>query len=342
MCGFPLMHIDKYLKVLVQQNKRFVALCEEFPTQSSSNFNLKQFDRRVSRVVTPGTLIDESFLNQYENNFLMAVNYYNSPSVDEKTPLGLAWIDVSTGEFFSKVTDMKTLRDDVTRIGPREVILPLFLENAESNPILQALKEDESFIVFSSLDEPPVMETTTSSSSTDDMPAISDEMTPTELPISLAYTTEESSAIALLTSYMQSTLLDHMPTLTLPNKELNSQRMQIDSHTIKALEIRENIREGGTKGSLLSVVKRTVTSSGTRLLSRWLCMCICFIANCHISLLFNRFTEHLTIRDQRQTITGSIPISAASFPFGFGCSASESRGCQSYRAAIPVRSRRSC
>ena len=105
MCGFPLMHVNKYLKILVQDNNRFVAMCEEF--MKSRILGPKGgFDRRVTRIVTPGTLIDEPFLNQYENNYLLSVHFpptvSNDGDVEVDTPVGLAWIDVSTGEFFAK------------------------------------------------------------------------------------------------------------------------------------------------------------------------------------------------------------------------------------------------
>src|SRR5262245_41534938 len=98
MCGFPLMHLDKYLKILVQQNKRFVSMCEEFPRPSPET---KGFDRRVVRIITPGTLIDEPFLNQYENNYLLAISPSTLSSAAEpgqENLTGLAWIDISTGE----------------------------------------------------------------------------------------------------------------------------------------------------------------------------------------------------------------------------------------------------
>ena len=86
-----------------------------------------------------------------------------------------------------------------------------------------------------------------------------------------ALTDEESAAVQLLTAFMHANLMEHMPSLSSPNQELSTSRMHIDSHTVKALEIREGLREGGTTGSLLHVVKRTVTSSGTRPLARWIC-----------------------------------------------------------------------
>ena len=77
-----------------------------------------------------------------------------------------------------------------------------------------------------------------------------------------------------------------------PEREASHDRMQMDSHTIKSLEIRESLSEGGTKGSLLSTIKCTTTASGTRLLARWLCEYTIFT----FSLLKdtrNRFAKHI-------------------------------------------------
>ncbi|KAF9015364.1 muts domain V-domain-containing protein [Cyathus striatus] len=218
MCGFPLMHLDKYLKILVQQNQRFVAMCEEFPRYSSGGH--KEFERRVVRIITPGTLIDEPFLNPYENNYLLAIN----ASQEENSTVGLAWIDVSTGEFFSKTCNNESIQDELTRIGAREVIVSQDIKLNSSHPLSLALAEEGSF-----------------------------------------------QAVAMLTRFLRIHLMEHMRDLSSPIREGDDGRMQIDSHTIRALEIRETVYEGGTKGSLMSVLKRTKTASGTRLLSRWLC-----------------------------------------------------------------------
>ncbi|KAJ7225773.1 muts domain V-domain-containing protein [Mycena pura] len=284
-CGFPLQHIDKYLKVLVQQHRRFVALCEEFPRYNTRGVAV--FDRRVSRVVTPGTLIDESFLNQYENNYLLAIS-----QASDAPEVGLAWIDVSTGEFYSKPATYEVLRDELARIGPREIVLDKSFEAQKPSQLEQALAEERHCVSYITQ---PTDEQETHSHSTDvDPPVLSNSMEAKLLPqqgdtrnallatsvddvtedaafLPSEYSTQEQAAIALLTTYLHANLLEHMPKLAMPAREGSTTRMQIDSHTIKALEIRENIREGGVKGSLLSVVKRTSTSSGTRLLARWLC-----------------------------------------------------------------------
>jgi DNA mismatch repair ATPase MutS len=270
------MHLDKYIKVLVQQNKRFVALCEEFPNYSAG---VKEFHRRVARIITPGTLIDETFLNPYENNYLLAVHPANSGDTFSDTAVGLAWIDVSTGEFFTKAASHQSLRDEI--ISPKEIVLDERLELNDSHPISQALLEDSN-VVSRVIREEHDQASLDVSLASDNLLA-PDEMIPSSttkantavdvLQISSEdlYSSEETLAIQLLASYLRANLLEHMPRLTAPNREQADTRMHIDAHTIKALEIRERIRDGGTSGSLLNVVKRTVTSGGTRLLSRWLC-----------------------------------------------------------------------
>ncbi|KAJ6519566.1 muts domain V-domain-containing protein [Mycena sanguinolenta] len=281
-CGFPLQHIDKYLKVLVQQHRRFVALCEEFPRWSKTG--VVTFDRRVARVVTPGTLIDESFLNQYENNYLLAIS-----DLPEPGEVGLAWIDVSTGEFYSKPATYDVLRDELARINPREIVLDQALERQKPPQLEQALAEEMHCVSYitPSVDEDQPKDTPADASTPlDSTEAEEDQLedalsiTPIDdvipedaahFPSLAEFTAQERAAITLLTTYLHANLLDHMPKLAVPAREGAAARMQIDSHTIKALEIRESIRDGGTKGILLSVVKRTSTSSGTRLLARWLC-----------------------------------------------------------------------
>lgn len=268
MCGFPLVHLDKHIKVLVQQNKRFVAMCEEFPRYSA--LGAKEFDRRVVRVITPGTLIDEPFLNPYENNYLLAISAPEIvESLHDTSTLGLAWIDVSTGEFFSKLATFDDLRDDLARISPREVVLDKNFESIKAHPIFHALAEEDNFVAYIS---PSHFATHEGHILTEEemSPLSSTAPWPDTNPSHYS-NIPEVSAIELLTSYLNANLLEHMPHLSSPKREGIEPRMEIDSHTIKALEIRERIREGGTKGSLLSAIKRTLTSGGTRLLARWLC-----------------------------------------------------------------------
>ena len=294
MCGFPIIHLDRHLKVLVQVHQRCVALCEEFRRKTPE----EGFDRRVVRVLTPGTLIDESFLNPYENNYLLAIDglqlrapcglpcdhkAYASDGanilpqlVTVEGTLGLAWIDVSTGEFFAQQSTIGNLKDDIARISPREVVLNSALKEISSHPILLAIAGEGCFVSYinpSRLESAPLsnLDMTTPASHADDLIAeIPFHQNPSGTHV---FTEHEISAIGLLTTFLQAHLLEHMPLLSSPARQGRQDRMHMDSQTIKALEIREGMREGGVTGSLLSVVKRTATSSGTRLLARWLCMC---------------------------------------------------------------------
>lgn len=248
-------------------------MCEEFPQISDKG--IKEFNRRVVRVITPGTLIDEPFLNPFENNYLLAISCADDSAESSRDCfVGLAWIDVSTGEFFSRPSTYESLRDELARIGPREVVLDRQQVASKSHPILQVLAEEDSFVSFVALSKGMHGENVRSSAdghhiSRISTPSPSVKEAPKPLVISLSL--EETTAINILTTYLHANLLEHMPILSSPNQEGTNTRMQIDSHTIKGLEIREGIREGGTKGSMLSVIKRTITSGGTRLLARWLC-----------------------------------------------------------------------
>src|SRR5579859_6481391 len=87
MAGFPFWQLDRFLKILVQDLNKYVAISEEFPTSISGKVKSGGLlhDRRVARVVTPGTLIDEKFIIPYENNFVLALDiggHHLEPSVD--------------------------------------------------------------------------------------------------------------------------------------------------------------------------------------------------------------------------------------------------------------------
>ncbi|EJF66544.1 hypothetical protein DICSQDRAFT_142135 [Dichomitus squalens LYAD-421 SS1] len=279
MCGFPIMYLHKYLKILVQDHKRFVAICEEFRRDRPLDAK-GAFERRVTRIVTPGTLIDEPFLNPYENNFLLAVapaeperlEGSSSPSCTSETPVGLAWIDVSTGEFYTKNTTLGGLRDEVVRISPKEVILDERLRDDNTSPVRTAAVEENCFVSYiSPCKLSNVLQRLPPSADQPNADDLLAQIDASKEVFPAALTGEEAAAIELLTAFMHAHLMEHMPSLMSPHRELSSSRMQIDSHTVKALEIRQSLREGGTTGSLLHVIKRTATSSGTRLLARWLC-----------------------------------------------------------------------
>ena len=261
MCGFPVIHLQRYLKTLVQQNHRFVAICEEFARPVPPGTK-PSYDRRVVRIVTPGTLIDEPFLNHYENNYLMAISPAASSSPTGRDELGLAWLDVSTGEFFTKSTTVECMYDDIVRIHPREVVLPRKMESVDPCPVRTIVRGECIVTSYFDAATPTHLQP---------LPHTPNASSNARHPTTPILSFQESSAVTLLTGYLQSNLLEYMPNLSAPRKETDEARMEIDAHTLKSLEIREGVHGSGGIGTLLGCLKRTVTSSGTRLLSRWLC-----------------------------------------------------------------------
>lgn len=284
MAGFPLAHLDRHLKTLVQHEKRFVALCEEFRKPDAplvvpgrrKKFGYSPFERRVARIVTPGTLIDESFVNPYDNNYVCAV-----VPVTNSNDIGIAWMDVATGEFFTQLSNPSQIGDDLARINAREVVLDKYLENPEYNdhPVQRALADGLTSIAYCD----PASEPTTTPLDMLPVPSTVDNITNvsatdaavnegveimTGAPV---FSYAETLAIRLISAFLQANLRENMPTLTAPVRFQEDSRMQIDSHTVRALEIRKSAQGESIVGSLTSVVKRTVTTSGSRLLSRWLC-----------------------------------------------------------------------
>ncbi|KAK5001893.1 MutS protein 1, partial [Cryomyces antarcticus] len=169
MSGFPFFQLDRFLKILVQDLNKYVAISEEFPNDASEKvkFGGLDFDRKVTRVVTPGTLIDEKFMDPYENNYLLSIHTTSSTSqidaqaVDpieqpsasvQNTPppksVGLAWLDLSSGDFFTQCTDLASLSSIIARIGPREIILDRMMEDDRDLDLLTLLKADNHIIAY--------------------------------------------------------------------------------------------------------------------------------------------------------------------------------------------------
>lgn len=248
MAGFPIFQLDKYLKVLVQDKGRLVAICEEFKEGDV-------FQRRVSRVVSPGTLIDERFLDPFSNNFILAVARTRADAY------GLAWLDVSTSDFQTGAcVDAKTLRDEIVRIHPREVVL---IEGAFAPDDAEA----PDALLWEALD---LVHASVAQIAPPSERAMRDALRDAPAPRSDA----ERDAISLLTLYLQTRLMEHMPGLGMDASDAArappEQVLRLDAQTLGALEIRETARDGSVRGSVVSILRRTMTQGGARLLTQWL------------------------------------------------------------------------
>ena len=265
----------------MQDLNEFVAISEEFANNASGTVKSGGllFDRKVTRIITPGTLIDEKFMDPYENNFLLAIHPSESetsaePAADVALPLelrqnsippslmskpiGLAWLDLSTGDFFTQVTNVGSLPSAAARIGAREIIVNDRLDIEKRDSILDMLEHQRRLVTPHPVPSADISISTWTS------------MLETELPpgVYSTFTSEEVAAGSLLLAYVRSRFQGSGLKLQPPVRRHDKEMMSIDKNSMKALEILGTSKDGlgGGKGSLFHTMRRTVTKSGTRLL----------------------------------------------------------------------------
>lgn len=276
MAGFPYFQLDRFLKSLVQDLNKYVAISEEFanaPEDKPRSGGL-MFDRKVARIITPGTLIDEKFMDPSENNFLLALridvssleaqlkqqNDGASSQLHALTSasqrVGMSWLDLSTGDFFTQSITAQMLPSAIARIGAREILVDQSLQDL-IGPELQLLVGQEhqllTFFPFPSEIAPmsqwgTMLEAPISGSATD------------------SFTSEEVAAGYSLLEYIRVQLQGLNMKLQPPRRRHLNESMGIDRNSLRGLEILETARDGFGKGSLLHAVRRTSTKSGARLL----------------------------------------------------------------------------
>ena len=272
MAGFPFWQLDRFLKVLVQDFNKYVAISEEFRIDHSgkTKFSGPEYDRRVCRIVTPGTLIDEKFLDPFANNFLLAVHFehlelssaadpdlkQHSKTATAVSQVGLAWLDLSTGDFFTQSVPKELLPSAIARIGAREIILKEEFRVSAQEELANSIGQDGYLL------------TVHSPSSQFESVSQWNEMLESGVQASLMsdFTNAECQAAHQLLDYVKTRLTGFDVKLQPPRRRSLTDILSIDRNSMHGLEILRTSREGLGKGSLLHAVNRTVTRSGARLL----------------------------------------------------------------------------
>ncbi|KAK4043629.1 muts protein 1 [Parachaetomium inaequale] len=280
MAGFPFFQLDRFLKILVQDFNRHVAIAEEFPNDPSEKVKSGglMHTRRVTRIVTPGTLIDENFMDPYANNYVMAIHLpepaeshdvscqvdqrsteTSEPADDAPTRVGLAWLDLSTGYFFTQPTTLASLGSVLSRVSPREIVLDKALEPVQNHALLSVLQEERYLVTYSPQGELRQL--------SDWAPMLESEIPPQTVD---KFTESEVQAGSILLHYVRERLQGLSMKLQPPLRHESMHIMNIDKNSMRSLEIKQTIRDGAFRGSLLHAIRRTVTKSGARLLNEWL------------------------------------------------------------------------
>lgn len=175
-----------------------------------------------------------------------------------RTEVGLAWIDLSSGDFLTQSTDIASLPSAVARIKPREIVLDSIFQEKDYSRIVSIMQEDGHVITFQEPSEKPM--------TVDDWrPMLEDVVDDFDMA---NFAPGEVAAGGSLLHYVKHQLLGSRTRLQAPVRHQAEEHMSIDKNSLRALEIRSTIRDGTYEGSLLHSLKNTVTKSGTRLLTQ--------------------------------------------------------------------------
>ncbi len=255
MCGVPFHAYENYLARLVRQGFR-VAICEqtESPTEAKKRGH-SIVNREVVRVVTPGTLTEDTLLTARENNYLALI--YDE-SKKGQNALSIAIMDISTGDFYVESCTKETIASLIASTNPREMVLP---ERLLQHETLFELFQDYRDIL-----------TPLPNARFDDKNAINrlqEHYNVKTLDGFGEFQTCEITAASTLLDYVQLTQKGTMPRLSLPKRLRALNVLNIDPSTRRNLELTQTLT-GEYKGSLLATLDRTKTPAGARLFSRHL------------------------------------------------------------------------
>ena len=249
MCGVPLHAATNYLLTLIRKGFR-VAVCDqvEDPAEARKRGSKAVVRREVTRVVTPGTLTEETLLDARRHNFLAAWGQIRGEGA-------LAWADVSTGDLLVARTSQSGLAPLLARIAPREVLIP---EDAFQDPVLA-----EQIAEAGGVATPLGPASFDSASGTQRLCKLFRVQT---LDAFGAFERTELAALGALADYLELTQKGQLPMLKPPAREQVNGVMRIDAATRRNLELTQAMA-GGRDGSLLGAIDRTQTAAGARMLA---------------------------------------------------------------------------
>ena len=248
MCGVPVHAAEGHLLTLIRKGFR-VAVCEqmESPAEAKKRGHKSVVKRDVVRLVTPGTLTEEALLEARRHNYLAAF-------ADVRESSALAWVDISTGEFHVMPVSAVRLGPELARLTPSELIV-----SETKEPELGQLASEFGLAITglarSAFD------------STNAEARICKLFDIATLDAFGSFTRAEISAMGALVEYLEITQKGKLPLLRPPQKESEARTVQIDAATRRNLELTHSLA-GGRSGSLLSIMDRTCTAGGARLLER--------------------------------------------------------------------------
>lgn len=251
MCGIPYRAAPGYIARLIECGHK-VAICDQVEDPALAKGLVK---REVVRVITPGMIVEDSFLDEKANNYILSVSR-------SKNLIGLASLDISTGSFrVSESADQHAVVDEIRRIAPSEATLP---ESAQQDvayaPIVNALKTTAlTWLPDTVYDSPSARRSLTGQFNTLTLEGFGCE-----------HLTAAVSAAGALLHYVRETQKQKIEHLEGLETYFIDQFLWVDDTSCQNLELLKNMRTGTRRGTLLGVIDQTRTAMGGRLLRKWI------------------------------------------------------------------------
>ncbi|MDD5434892.1 MAG: DNA mismatch repair protein MutS [Nitrospira sp.] len=269
LCGIPYHAINSYLPKLIKEGYR-VAVCEQVENPALTKGIVK---REVVRVITPGTVLDNNLLDSKDNNFIASI-------FPAEKITGIAYVDVSTGDFFIAELPSTQVNDEMARIDPREIIVPQNPPHPHLNPLPEGEEISLPFkgrvregMGFSSNSMqhyihsyPPEMFEYEKSYRT----LLEHLKENTAELVKIDIKGPSINAAGALLNYLfavQKTSLLNINNLMVYRRE---QYMTLDEIAQRTLELVKSSQSGQKKGTLFHLLDKTITPMGSRMLKLWI------------------------------------------------------------------------
>lgn len=296
MCGVPFHAYESYLAKLIRQGYK-VAICEQMedPKEAKKRGAKSVVKRDVIRLVTAGTLTEDHLLDSKKNNFLLGL----ARSGDV---LGAAWVDVSTGDFYTQDVSLKDKNEAVilstmlARLNPVEILVADgYLQNPRIFGVLNDYREQLSVLPQARFNFENAQK------------RLQDVYEVRSLEVFGAFSKPEIIAAGILLDYIENTQKGRIPRIEKPVKLFENKVIEIDGATRRSLELTESLT-GDKNACLLGVIDRTVTGAGGRLLHNRVANPLLDIAEINERLdIIEFFMENNSVREEFRSLLKACP-----------------------------------
>lgn len=289
MCGVPWHQAEQYLAKLIEQGfKVAVADQVESPADAKKRGPKSVVKRDVVRLVTPGTLTEDHLLDRKAHAYLMAV-------ADHHGAWGVAWADMSTGNFFTQHVAREDLGAVFSRLNPKEILLPEKLK--QDPPLFDLMRDWKKQISF----QPDSRFHTDNGER-----RLCGFYQVQSLDGFGQFSKAEIAAAGVVFDYIDLTQKGQMPPLKTPFSFQDGSVLQIDAATMRNLEILKSF-DGTRQGSLLHAIDHTVTGAGARLLGDWLAAPLTDVARIQKRQERIAFFTTSPLREKLRATLGDMP-----------------------------------